>query len=152
MVRNYVNQNEMKTFTTTTRRHLASTLATRWQHARDLGVDRSSHLFGIDSNGLMDGYKIDDSNGQRRVVFAVDRPSAEDREAKRIADLQSEIIPTNRNGTSALTSCVKYVPDDPVTALVELLRRLFANDELKRRLGALVHDGVELALDNHHSD
>jgi hypothetical protein len=149
VVRNYANQNEMKTFTTTTRKQLASTLATRWQHARDLGVDRSSHLFGIDANGLMEGYRVDDSNGQRRIVFAVGRL---DNEAKRVAELKEGFIPTRHDGTSDLTSAVKYVPDDQVTALVELSRRLFVYDELCRRLGAIVRDAVAMALDNHHSD
>jgi hypothetical protein len=61
-------------------------------------------------------------------------------------ELRRTPITTNIHGSNALTNCVRYVPDDEVTAKVEILRGIIGHDELIHALGTLAHNRIDAAV------
>lgn len=100
----------MKLFTHETRTKLADTIRARWAFARELGVVQTSHIFGIGRDGLLPGYKVVENSGERRVVYDLPQPQL---------------------------NVVKYVADDQVTALIELLRNMMPQDKLIEELQSI---------------
>lgn len=75
----------------------------------------------------------------QKTVDNVDATMMRQREAK---ELRSQRLPTNNDGSNALTNVVKYYPDDDVTGVVEILRGMIPYDELVQRLLGWARDHI----------
>jgi hypothetical protein len=88
---------------------------------------------------LMREYRQRSKNEQEKIE--------RQREAEQRRRIGERIVPTNADGTSALTNVVRYVPDDAVTRRVEFLRRHVPHNKLVLRLSDFVDQIVKSELD-----